>query len=76
MNTTHGTMKDGTPFTIQHHSDWSGDAVITWEVGPQHSTSNRRLHQVTLPGGVLLAVARQAVVEELRTKLIAFIEDI
>jgi hypothetical protein len=52
----------GTEYTVIHNGDWSGNAEIRWEQ-PIHGEPSRHV-AVSIPGELLIAVGRQATLQE------------
>lgn len=52
---------------IHHDGDWCGDIKITWMSGGE---------SVTIPAEVLKAAFSTAIVEDMKARIIAFVEDL
>jgi len=64
-------LKEITDLRIHHNGDWSGDAIVVWK-----SVDEDEHHEVCLPAVVLIAVTRAASFENIRDRLISFLEEI
>lgn len=58
------------PVVVNHNSDWSGDVQIVFnnDLG-EHK-------EVWIPGLLLLELGKAAATEDLKNKMVAFIEDL
>lgn len=66
MHTTQVRV-DGVLYSIHHHSDWSGTAVINWKKGDDDG-----YHEIKLPARVLVACGNNAAID----KAIATLEEL
>ena len=62
------------PVTVQHNSDWSGEASATWWEWQNLETRAGQWRNARLPGRVLVELARTAAVDYLKSKVIAALE--
>ena len=55
--------------SICHNSDWSGDALVSWQ-------ENGLTKEVAIPGRILQAIGREAALELFKDKVVAFLEQL
>ena len=74
-----GVEVDGTTYHINHNSDWSGEAIITWR--PPHEPAQMpepypEQQEVRLPGKALLKLGFEAAKRYITGELISKLEDL
>lgn len=67
----------GLEVRVHHYSDWSGEAIISWQEEGQMFAGNREppRKEIKLPGEFLVELSKKVAKEYWRDKLIEFIEN-
>lgn len=67
---------DDTSYHINHNSDWSGEAIITWHRDYPENLDGPIRKEVRLPGKVLLKLGFEAAKRYIAGELISKLEDL
>jgi hypothetical protein len=71
---------DGVVAVVHHNGDWSGQARIAWGVPKKHPSrfefDPETRHETELPGWLLKSALMGAAYDDIRTKLMDFVEDL